>query len=81
MSIRFLLCESCFWYASQSNNCNTNNIITEYPSCRSNQIESMPISRNENYNFSYDPARGATLGFSKLRQDPKSYVGSAQNIP
>ena len=41
----------------------------------------MPISRNENYNFSYDPARGATLGFSKLRQDPKSYVGSAQNIP
>ena len=67
MSIHFLLCESCFWCVSQSNNCNTCNIINECPSCKSNQIESMPISQNEVYNFSYDPIRGVTLAFSKPR--------------
>ena len=60
MSIHFLLCESCFWCASQSSNYNKNNIITECPSCKSNQIESMPISHNEVYNFSYDLIRGVT---------------------
>jgi hypothetical protein len=67
MSIHFLFCDSCFWCASQSNNSNTNSIINECPSCKSNQIESMPISQNEVYDFSYDPIRGVTLAFSKSR--------------
>ena len=41
----FLLCESYFWCASQSSNCNTYNLITKCPSCKSNQIESIPISQ------------------------------------
>ena len=67
MSIHFVLCESCFWCASQSSNSNTYNRITKCPSSRSNQIESMPISQNELYDFSYDPIRGVTLVFSKSR--------------
>ena len=65
--INFLLCEACFWCASQSNNCNTNNIITECPSCKSNQIESMPISQGEIYTFSHNRIRGITLKFSNHR--------------
>ena len=67
MSVHFLLCDSCYWCASQTNNCNKNNIITECPSCKNNQIESMPISRYEVYNFSHNPKRGVTLGFPKSR--------------
>ena len=67
MSIHFILCESCFWCASQSSNCNTYNLITKCPSCKNNQIESIPISHNEVYNYSYDPRREVTLAFSKSR--------------
>ena len=63
MSLHFLLCESCFCCASESNICNKNNRIAKCPSCKSNRIESMPISRNEVYNFSYDPIRGVSLAF------------------
>ena len=62
--INFLLCESCFWCASQSNNCNTSDMITECPSCNATRVESLPISHNEVYKFDYDPKRGVTLEFS-----------------
>ncbi len=75
MSIHFLLCESCFWCASRSNNCNTYNIINECPSCKSNQIEFMPISHNEVYNFSYDLIRGVTLAPLRQRHIQVSKLG------
>jgi hypothetical protein len=66
-NIHFLLCGSCFWCASQSNNCNTCDMITECPSCNGTEVESLPISHDEVYKFNYDPKRGVTLEFSKLR--------------
>jgi hypothetical protein len=63
-NIQFLLCGSCFWCASQSNNCNTSDMITECPSCNATRVESLPISHDEVYRFGYDPNRGVTLEFS-----------------
>jgi hypothetical protein len=63
-NIHFLLCGSCFWCASQSNNCNTSDMITECPSCNGIKVESLPISHDEVYKFNYDPKRGVTLEFS-----------------
>jgi predicted Zn-ribbon and HTH transcriptional regulator len=71
IKIDFILCESCFWCASQSNKWNGSRrsitIITKCPSCNSNRIESMPISHEEDYTFNHDLKRGVTLGFSKIR--------------
>ena len=64
MNIHFLLCGSCFWCASQSNNCNTRDMITECPSCNDTRVESLPISHDEVYRFGYNPKRGVTLEFS-----------------
>ena len=66
-NIHFLLCGSCFWCASQSTNCDVSEVITKCPSCKSKQIESMPISQDEIYTFDHDPKRGVILEFSKLR--------------
>jgi hypothetical protein len=71
IKIDFVLCESCFWCASQSNKWNGSRrsitIITKCPSCNSNRIESMPISQEEDYTFNLDLKRGVTLGFSKIK--------------
>jgi hypothetical protein len=66
-NIHFLICGSCFWCASQSDNCNTHYMIKECPSCKSSRIESMPISQDEIYSFDTDTKRGVTLKFSKSR--------------
>jgi hypothetical protein len=64
-NINFLLCESCFWCASQSNNCNLDDMIIGCPSCNSNRVESMPISHDEIYRFDHDPKHGVSLEFSR----------------
>lgn len=63
-NIHFLLCKSCFWCASQFDNCDTRHMITECPSCNGTDVESLPISHDEVYKFDYDPKRGVTLEFS-----------------
>jgi hypothetical protein len=64
-NIHFLLCESCYWCASQSINCNISDRIIGCPSCNSSKIESMPVSDGEIYRFDHDPKRGISLEFSR----------------
>ena len=39
-------------------------MLTECPSCNSVEVESMPLSDKELYEFDYHPKRGVTLEFS-----------------
>jgi len=65
--IYFLICQSCFWCASyiytQYYLRNTEKIITKYPSCNADNIESIPIAENEKYRFKHDTRRGITMMF------------------
>jgi hypothetical protein len=58
--VNFLLCPSCFWYASCFSPDST---FSECPSCSEGNIESLPIAENENYRFSNDRKRGVTVEF------------------
>jgi hypothetical protein len=57
----FLLCSSCFWSASYLNFRGTVDPLC--PSCLNGKVESMSISDNEIYTFSYNAIRGVTLEF------------------
>ena len=57
----FLLCSSCFWCASYLNFRGTVDLLC--PSCLNGKVESMSISDNEIYTFSYNAIRGVTLEF------------------
>jgi hypothetical protein len=72
--IHFLICQSCFWCASyisakmfSRTTKATKSIsevdITKCPSCIEGNIESFPITENEEYKFDYDTKRGAILEF------------------
>ena len=63
-TIDFLLCPSCFWCASYFN---YSKVAIRCPTCRSDNVESMPISNDESYMFSHDGNRGVTLELSKNR--------------
>jgi len=61
----FLICSSCFWCASYLNS--KHRSIEICPTCNDANVESMPISFDETYNFDYDSARGVTLEFGRTR--------------
>jgi hypothetical protein len=73
--IYFLICQSCFWSASYYITPKmfsrmtkvTKNIsradIAKCPSCIEGNIESFPITENEEYKFDYDTKRGVILEF------------------
>ena len=57
----FLICNSCFWCAS---------ILYDdvqpfrmCPICMNNELEFMPLSNGETYNFDYDERHGVRLEF------------------
>jgi hypothetical protein len=60
--INFLLCGACFWCASYLSCTRT---VTRCPTCDSDNVESLPISNDEVYTFSYNGNRGITLEYSK----------------
>ena len=57
----FLLCGSCYWSASSISLLGTVDLLC--PSCLNGKVESMSISDNEIYTFSYNAIRGVTLKF------------------
>ena len=59
--IIFLICQSCFWCASYFNYVE---VVNRCPTCDSNNLESLPISKGEFYTFSHNRNRGITLEFS-----------------
>jgi hypothetical protein len=61
----FLICNSCFWCASFLNNLHDFGDIC--PSCKNDNIESMPISFDETYKFDYDARSGVILEFGRTR--------------
>ena len=61
----FLICNSCFWCASNLNN--MRNFVDICPSCKNEKVESMPISFDETYKFDYDAGRGVILEFGRIR--------------
>lgn len=67
ISVRFLLCGSCFWCASLINI--IDGTIGKCPSCKNNRVESMPVSYDDFYKFDYDPKRGVTLEFLKVDEE------------
>jgi hypothetical protein len=56
----FLLCNSCFWYASFLRH---PSIFSKSPQCSKGEIDCMPIGQNESYNFNYSPKKGVELYF------------------
>jgi hypothetical protein len=67
-TLQFLLCESCFWYASYIiSDLEKRNIIT-CPYCNGVRLESIPISDDEICKFSYHPKRGVTLEFTRAAE-------------
>lgn len=62
---RFLICKTCFWCASLFND--TPRAIETCPSCMNSTLESMPISFDETYKLDYNPRRGITLEFNRIK--------------
>ena len=57
----FLLCKSCFWCASILYD--DVQPFRKCPVCMNFELEFMPISNGETYNFDYDKGHGVTLEF------------------
>ena len=58
----FVICNSCFWCASLYSNSRT----VKCPVCnRYGNLESIPISKNESFNFNYHSRTGIVLEFSR----------------
>jgi hypothetical protein len=62
MPIEFLLCNSCYWCASDIG---SESKFTKCLSCDSVEVESMPIAKKA-HKFDYHFKRGMTLEFSTL---------------
>lgn len=61
-SAHFVICNACFWCASLLDGIGT--LIDVCPSCSEKAMESLPLSRNERYTFSYNTVAGVVLEFS-----------------
>ena len=63
--IDFVICNACFWCASIYSNSYTNSISTiRCPLCYdNNNLESMPISKDESFTINYNPKTGIVLEF------------------
>lgn len=71
--IHFIICQSCFWCASElspkiyANTAkittirNDNDTVTKCPSCLEGNLESIPIVLNEKYKFDHNGKRGVIL--------------------
>ena len=60
-SLYSVICNSCFWCASLYSNSRT----VKCPVCnRYGNLESIPISKNESFNFNYHSRTGIVLEFS-----------------
>jgi len=59
--VHFLLCNTSYWCASDIG---SKSKFTKCPSCKSVEVESMPISDKELFKFDHQPKRGVTLEFS-----------------
>lgn len=58
--IFFLLCNSCYWCASEIGGVG----IRKCPSCK-HAVEPVPIVEGERFRFDYDPSRGVHLAFRR----------------
>jgi hypothetical protein len=75
--IDFLLCHSCFWCASSLSShmlrtaaaAKGSASLAKCPSCVEGNIESIPVSENEEYKFDYDIKRGVTMEFFRLSSE------------
>lgn len=61
----FLMCNSCFWFASFLNDIHES--VNICPRCMNYELESMPIAVDEKYTFDYDPWHEASLEFWNKR--------------
>jgi hypothetical protein len=57
--VNFALCGSCFWSASLLDARG----FEMCPSCKSEELDSMPVAGNEMYSFDYDTKRGIVVDF------------------
>jgi hypothetical protein len=59
----FVICNSCFWCASLYSDLRR---IIKCPLCNSyTNLESIPISENESFEFNYDSGKGMELEFTR----------------
>jgi uncharacterized CHY-type Zn-finger protein len=56
----FVICNSCFWYASLDSYSRT----VKCPVCNNSNLELIPLSKNESFNFNYHSRTGIVLEFS-----------------
>jgi hypothetical protein len=61
----FLVCKSCFWCASFLDNMHRS--VEVCPSCMNSELDSMPLSFDETYTFSYDVRSGITMKFGTIK--------------
>jgi len=60
----FLLCKTCFWCASiLCDDASSSRPFRSCPACKNYDLEFMPISTDETYNFDYDKRHGVSLEF------------------
>ncbi len=57
--VNFVLCGSCFWSASLLDARG----FETCPSCKGEELDSMPVAGNEMYCFDYDTKRGVVVDF------------------
>ena len=60
----FLIRKSCFWSSSSYFLSNIDK-FSKCPICHQDEIESLPLSDEEDYKFDYSPKRGVSLEFKK----------------
>jgi hypothetical protein len=58
---QFQICQSCYWCASTLYR---DRLFRKCPSCRSEKIDSLPVSANEEYSYGLSGPAGVSLSFS-----------------
>lgn len=71
MRARFVICNDCFWCASQVM---TGNVLDRCPDCKKPNLETMPVFLDEAYFFYRDDKRGIDLSFRKDDDAPSPRV-------
>jgi hypothetical protein len=62
----FLLCTSCYWCASFFK---YSKLFSRCPQCTAGEIDTMPVRKDETYNFNFNARKGVELEFS-VHKDP-----------
>jgi len=73
-SVKFVICNSCFWCSSLLDRAHYTTFISKCPCCKSEMIESMPVEPGEEYSFQKNEVSGVILEFRSLSKGVRGAV-------